>query len=102
MPITSAARLASLASSSVQQPRAPERYDRGLADRARWIPVTSWPAEAALAAPTAESPPPDMAASTPLLLPAPPPARPRAQPPAGHAARPAPRPPPVAPAGPCT
>src|SRR5712691_3673724 len=31
---------------------------------ARWTPVTSWPASAALAAATAESTPPDMAAST--------------------------------------
>src|SRR3954454_11225220 len=62
MPITSAARRASLASSMVQQPRAPERYDAGLRDRARWMPVTSWPASAALAGATAESTPPDMAA----------------------------------------
>src|SRR6266571_4467538 len=33
-------------------------------DSARWTPVTSWPASAALAAATAESTPPDMAAST--------------------------------------
>src|SRR6266536_5959763 len=64
MPITSAARRASLASSSVQQPRAPVRYERGFMDSARWTPVTSWPASAALAAATAESTPPDMAAST--------------------------------------
>src|SRR5690242_833537 len=64
MPITSAARRASLASSSVQQPRAPERYDAGLRDSARWMPVTSWPASAARAAATAESTPPDMAATT--------------------------------------
>src|SRR6266568_2495953 len=64
MPITSAARLASLASSSVQRPRAPVRYERGFMDSARWTPVTSWPASAALAAATAESTPPDMAAST--------------------------------------
>src|SRR3954449_9500718 len=64
MPITSAARRASLASSMVQQPRAPERYDAGLRDSARWMPVTSWPASTARAAATAESTPPDMAAIT--------------------------------------
>src|SRR6476469_3559866 len=64
MPITSAARRASLLSSMVQQPRAPERYDAGLRDSARWIPVTSWPASAARAAATAESTPPDIAART--------------------------------------
>src|SRR4249919_259600 len=64
MPITSAARRASLASSIVQQPRAPERYDAGLRDSARWIPVTSWPSSTARAAATAESTPPDMAATT--------------------------------------
>src|SRR4051794_3081817 len=64
MPITSAARRASLASSMVQQPRAPERYDAGLRDSARWMPVTSWPASTARAAATAESTPPDMAATT--------------------------------------
>src|SRR5690242_181351 len=64
MPMTSAARRASLASSIVQQPRAPERYDAGLRDSARWMPVTSWPASAARAAATAESTPPDMAATT--------------------------------------
>src|SRR6476469_4640604 len=64
MPITSAARRASLESSIVQQPRAPERYDAGLRDSARWMPVTSWPASAARAAATAESTPPDMAATT--------------------------------------
>src|SRR5258706_8486227 len=68
MPITSAARLASRASSSVQQPRAPVRYERGFLDRARWTPVTSWPASAARAAATAESTPPDMAASTRSLV----------------------------------
>ena len=62
--MTSAARRASLASSIVQQPRAPERYDAGLRDSARWTPVTSWPASAARAAATAESTPPDMAAMT--------------------------------------
>src|SRR5580658_10079815 len=62
MPITSAARRASRASSSVQQPRAPVRYELGLRDRARWTPVTSCPASTALAA--AESTPPDIAAST--------------------------------------
>ena len=62
--MTSAARRASLASSIVQQPRAPERYDCGLRDRARWMPVTSCPASAARAAATAESTPPDIAAST--------------------------------------
>src|SRR5690606_5809508 len=64
MPITSAARRASLESSRVQHPRAPVRYDRGLLDRAMWTPVTSCPASAARAAATAESTPPDMAAST--------------------------------------
>src|SRR6478609_3962628 len=62
MPITSAARRASLASSMVQQPRAPERYDAGLRESARWMPVTSWPASTARAAATAESTPPDIAA----------------------------------------
>src|SRR4051795_11062935 len=60
--MTSAARRASLESSMVQQPRAPVRYDWGLRDNARWIPVTSCPASAARAAATAESTPPDMAA----------------------------------------
>src|SRR6478736_2235699 len=69
MPITSAARRASLASSMVQQPRAPERYDAGLRDSARWIPVTSWPASTARAAATAESTPPDMAAMTLMSAP---------------------------------
>src|SRR5258708_30964695 len=64
MPMTSAARRASRASSSVQQPRAPVRYELGLLDSARWTPVTSCPASAARAAATAESTPPDMAAST--------------------------------------
>src|SRR5918995_7466644 len=64
MPMTSAARRASRASSSVQQPRAPLRNDCGLLDSARCTPVTSWPASAARAAATAESTPPDMAAST--------------------------------------
>src|SRR5690348_1105474 len=64
MPMTSAARRASRESSSVQQPRAPVRYERGLDDSARWTPVTSWPASAMRAAATAESTPPDMAAST--------------------------------------
>src|SRR5688572_18650440 len=64
MPITSAARRASLASSMVQQPRAPDRYDAGLRESARCTPVTSWPASWARAAATAESTPPDMAAMT--------------------------------------
>src|SRR5436190_4044678 len=64
MPMTSAARRASRASSSVQQPRAPVRNDWGLLDSARWIPVTSCPASAARAAATAESTPPDIAART--------------------------------------
>src|SRR6478609_2749100 len=63
MPMTSAARRASLLSSIVQHPRAPERYDAGLRDSARCTPVTSWPASAARAAATAESTPPDMAAT---------------------------------------
>src|SRR5690348_3381998 len=62
--MTSAARRASFESSIVQQPRAPERYDAGLRDSARWMPVTSWPASTARAAATAESTPPDMAATT--------------------------------------
>src|SRR6478735_12607792 len=64
MPMTSAARRASLLSSMVQQPRAPERYDAGLRLRARCTPVTSFPASSARAAATAESTPPDMAATT--------------------------------------
>src|SRR5215217_6433248 len=64
MPMTSAARRASLLSSIVQQPRAPVRYDCGLRESARWMPVTSWPASTARAAATAESTPPDMAAMT--------------------------------------
>src|SRR3954469_24490649 len=64
MPMTSAARRASLAASIVQQPRAPERYDAGLRDSARWMPVTSCPASTARAAATAESTPPDIAAMT--------------------------------------
>src|SRR5215469_843709 len=67
MPMTSAARRASRASSSVQQPRAPVRYELGLLDNARCTPVTSRPASAARAAATAESTPPDMAASTRML-----------------------------------
>src|SRR5262245_12315641 len=62
--MTSAARRASLASSSVQQPRAPVRNDAGLLDSARCTPTTSCPASAARAAATAESTPPDIAAST--------------------------------------
>ena len=61
---TSAARRASRASSSVQQPRAPVRNDCGLLDSARCTPVTSWPASTARAAATAESTPPDIAART--------------------------------------
>src|SRR6478672_7643559 len=64
MPITSAARRASLLSSMVQQPRAPERYDAGLRLSARCTPVTSCPASTARAAATAESTPPDIAATT--------------------------------------
>src|ERR1019366_9094136 len=64
MPMTSAARRASRASSSVQQPRAPVRYDDGFDDNARWTPVTSGPASTARAAAVAESTPPDIAAST--------------------------------------
>ena len=62
--MTSAARRASRESSMVQQPRAPVRKDCGLAESARWTPVTSCPASTARAAATAESTPPDMAAST--------------------------------------
>src|SRR5215510_10396106 len=69
MPMTSAARRASLASSMVQQPRAPERYDAGLRESARWMPVTSWPASVARAAATAESTPPDIAATTLIAAP---------------------------------
>src|SRR5205814_8638468 len=43
---------------------APDRYVCGLRDSARCTPVTSWPASTARAAATAESTPPDMAAST--------------------------------------
>src|SRR5215469_2525568 len=68
MPMTSAARRASRASSSVQQPRAPVRYELGLLDSARCTPVTSCPAAAALAAATAESTPPDMAARTRMVV----------------------------------
>src|SRR5688500_15608927 len=64
MPMTSAARRASRASSRVQQPRAPLRNDCGLLDSARCTPVKSWPASCARAAATAESTPPDIAAST--------------------------------------
>src|SRR5659263_166204 len=64
MPITSAARRASRASSSVQQPRAPVRSDAGALAKARCTPVTSCPASTARAAATAESTPPDMAART--------------------------------------
>src|ERR1700759_100778 len=64
MPMTSAARRASLEASLVQQPRPPERYGAGLRESARWTPVTSWPASWARAAATAESTPPDMAATT--------------------------------------
>ena len=64
MPSTSAARRASPASSIEQQPRAPDRYERGLRLRARCTPVTSWPSSTARAAATAESTPPDMAAIT--------------------------------------
>src|SRR5829696_220868 len=64
MPIASAARRASCASSLEQQPRAPVRNDWGFLDSARWTPVTSWPASTARAAATAESTPPDIAART--------------------------------------
>src|SRR6266511_4021156 len=64
MSSTSAARRASRASSSVQQPRAPLRYVFGLRASARWPPVTSYPASTARTAATAESTPPDIAAST--------------------------------------
>src|SRR4051794_3111996 len=64
MPRTSAARRASWASSSVQQPRAPCRSVAGAADSARCTPVTSYPASTARAAATAESTPPLMAART--------------------------------------
>src|SRR5215203_5627953 len=64
MPIKSAARRASCASSAEQQPRAPERNDCGFFDSAKCTPVTSWPASTARAAATAESTPPDIAART--------------------------------------
>src|ERR1019366_1460406 len=60
MPMTSAARRASRASSSVQQPRAPVRYD----DSARWPPAPPSPPSPRGAAAVAESTPPDIAAST--------------------------------------
>src|SRR5262245_27366575 len=66
--MTSAARRASRASSSVQQPRAPDRYVCGFRDKARCTPVTSCPASAARAAATAESTPPLIAASTRMGL----------------------------------
>src|SRR6476646_6955914 len=78
MPITSAARRASLLSSMVQQPRAPERYDAGLRLSARCTPVTSWPASTARAAATAESTPPDIAATTFTTAPSARPGGPRA------------------------
>src|SRR5947209_11997236 len=62
--MTSAARRASRASSSEQQPRAPSRNDAGDGDNARCTAVTSYPASTARAAATAESTPPDRAAST--------------------------------------
>src|SRR5690606_31830241 len=43
---------------------APTRWERGLGDRARWTPTTSWPSSAIRAAAAAEPPPPDIAAST--------------------------------------
>src|SRR5215203_695658 len=64
MPIKSAARRASCASSAEQQPRAPERNDCGFFDSAKCTPTTSWPASTARAAATAESTPPDIAAKT--------------------------------------
>src|SRR5215470_1280500 len=67
MPMTSAARRASRASSKVQQPRAPVRYVCGLRASARCTPVTSCPASTALAAATAESTPPDIAARTRMV-----------------------------------
>src|SRR3954469_2403866 len=68
MPMTSAARRASRASSGGQPPRSPVGKDLGLLDRARCTPVTSWPAETARAAATALSTPPDMAARTFIAL----------------------------------
>src|SRR5660397_146162 len=64
MPSLSAARRASLLSSTEQQPREPERYSSRLRLSAMWTPVTSCPASTARAAATAESTPPDMAART--------------------------------------
>lgn len=59
-----AARWASIESSIVQQPLEPVRSVPGIRDRARCTPTTSWPASTALAAATAESTPPDIAAKT--------------------------------------
>src|SRR3954451_20647392 len=60
----SAARRASLLSSIRQQPRLPVRNSSRFRERAMWTPTTSWPASLARAAATAESTPPDSAAST--------------------------------------
>ena len=62
--MTSAARRASPASSFEQQPREPVRSASGVCDSARCTPTTSCPASTARAAATAESTPPDIAAST--------------------------------------
>ena len=48
----------------VQQPRADSRRVAAERDRARCTPTTSWPASSMRAAATAESTPPDMAATT--------------------------------------
>ena len=62
--MTSAARRASCESSTVQQPRAPERYFCGLELSAKCTPITSCPSATARAAATAESTPPLIAAIT--------------------------------------
>ena len=63
----SATRLASCESSTVQHPRAPDRYFCGFDESAKWTPITSCPASTARAAATAESTPPLMAAITFIL-----------------------------------
>ena len=60
--MTSAARRASCESSTVQHPRAPERYFWGFFESAKCTPITSCPASFARAAATAESTPPLIAA----------------------------------------
>src|SRR5690554_3707936 len=69
MPSLSAARRASLLSSIEQHPREPERNASRLRLSAMCTPTTSWPASTARAAATAESTPPDRAASTRMGIP---------------------------------